>query len=81
MCKESTENNWIVRVERRSDGRIFYIDKGGDNNPRYSEANKFSYSVAVQYAKAIREQSKVFTAHASRFVNTDEGTKREDAKE
>ena len=81
MCKESSEDNWIVRVKRRSDGRIFYIDKGGDNNPRYSEANKFSYSVAVQLAKAIREQNKVYTANASRFINTDEGTKREDAKE
>lgn len=81
MCRESSENNWIVRVERRSDGRIFYIDNGGENNPRYSDAQKFSYSVAVQLAKAIREQHKVFTAHASRFINTKEGTKREDAKE
>ena len=81
MCRESSDNNWIVRIERRSDGRIFYFDKGGENNPRYSEAQKFSYSVAVQLAKAIREQSKVFTAHASRFINTKEGTKREDAKE
>lgn len=72
--------DWIVRFERKADGKIYFFDRHASVNARMSSAMKMTRAVAVQFARAIRSQHPTLSAHAMRLVPTARGTRREEAE-
>ena len=62
-----TNGDWIVKLERRSDGRIYFYDRHGNQNARRTSAYRMDETTAKQLADAIARQHKTMTASAMRY--------------
>ena len=68
MAEETVTNGeWIVKLERRSDGKIYLYDRHGNPNARRSSALRMDETTAKQLADAIAGQHKTLTAYAMRY--------------
>ena len=68
MTEETVTNgDWIVKLERRSDGKIYFYYRHGSQNARRSSALRMDETTAKQLADAIARQHKTLTAYAMRY--------------
>ena len=61
------ESDWIVRIERRRDGKRYFFRHDGNTTARYESSMRLPKEIALQLANAIATQHKDFTARACRF--------------
>lgn len=61
------ESDWIVRIERRRDGKRYFFRHDGNTTARYESSMRLPKEIALQLAHAIATQHKDFTARACRF--------------
>ena len=68
MSEETVTNeDWIVKLERRADGKIYFYARHGNQNARRSSALRMDETTAKQLADAIARQHKTLTAYAMRY--------------
>ena len=65
--QKSDETDWIVRIERRRDGKHYFFRHDGNTTARYESSMRLPKEIALQLAHAIATQHKDFTARACRF--------------
>ena len=61
------EPAWIVRIERRRDGKRYFFRHDGNTTARYESSMQLPKEIALQLAHAIASQHPDFTARACRF--------------
>lgn len=70
MCVKTSEKdkNWVVRLVRRdNESRYYWYDRKASINSRVSSAMKMDKDTAIEFAKAINDQSSEYKARAYRF--------------
>ena len=70
--------DWIVRLERRRDGKMYFYGKDGNCNARRSSSMLLTKEVAKQFAHAIAVGHKDFTARAMRYDSPVHGLPKEE---
>lgn len=65
--QKSDKTDWIIRIERRRDGKRYFFRYDGCTTARYESSMRMSKDVALQFAHAIASQHPDFTARACRF--------------
>ena len=61
------DNDWIVRIERRRDGKRYFYRHDGNTTARHESSMRLTKEVAVQLAHANTANHKDFTARACRY--------------
>ena len=64
---EASESDWIVRIERRRDGKRYFFRYDGCTTARHESSMRMSKDIAIQLAHAIATQHPDFTARACRY--------------
>lgn len=70
MCVKTSEKdkNWVVRLVRRdNESRYYWYDRKANINSRVSSAMKMDKDTAIEFAKAINDQSREYKARAYRY--------------
>ena len=67
MEDNTQSKDWIVRLQRRRDGKRYFFRHDGCTTARIESSILLTKDVAIQLANAISSQHKDFSARAMRY--------------